>query len=74
MMELDGSFSCMLSGQLLFVRTTKMNEALYLPFKSGIREGKKSTNMWFREGKVTSTSSKEEMGIKEGVMVNFMST
>ena len=30
--------------------------------------------MWFSEGKVTSMSSKEEMGIKEGVMVNFMST
>ena len=30
--------------------------------------------MRFSEGKVTSMSSKEEMGIKEGVMVNFMST
>lgn len=29
--------------------------------------------MWFSEGKVTSMSSKEEIGIKEGVMVNFMS-
>ena len=36
-------------------------------------EGKKSINTWLSEHNVISGSSKEDMGIQEDVMVNFIS-
>ena len=35
-------------------------------------EGKKSIHTWLSEHNVISGSSKEDMGIQEGVMVNFI--
>jgi len=35
-------------------------------------EGKKSINTWLSEHNVISGSSKEDMGIQEGVMVHFI--
>ena len=70
MMGLEGTFSCTFSEHLLFVRTMKTSEALSVRSLE-FREGKKSINTWLSEDKVTSRSSKEDMGIQEGVTVNF---
>ena len=70
-MELEGPFSCTCSEHLLFLSTTKMNKALSVRSLE-FREGKKSINTWLGEDNVISGSSKEDMGIQEGVMVNFI--
>ena len=72
MMELEGPFSCTFSEHPLFVRTMKTSEALSVRSLE-FREGKKSINTCLSEDKVTSRSSKEDMGIQEGVTVNFTS-
>ena len=69
-MELVCPFSCTFSEHLLFLSTKKMNEALSVRSLE-LREGKKSVNTWLSEDKVISRSSKEDMGIQEGVTVNF---
>ena len=71
MMELEGPFSCTCSEHLLFLSTTKMNKALSVRSLE-LREGKKSINTWLGEDNVISGSSKEDMRIQEGVMVNFI--
>ena len=70
-MELEGPFSCACSEHLLFLSTTKMNKALSVRSLE-FQERKKSINTWLSEDKVTSRSSEEDMGIQEGVMVNFI--
>ena len=71
MMELEGPFSCICSDHLLFLSTTKMNKALSVRSLE-FRERNKSINTWLGEDNVISRSSKEDMGIQEGVMVNFI--
>ena len=71
MMELEGPFSCICSDHLLFLGTTKMNKALSVRSLE-FRERNKSINTWLGEDNVISRSSKEDMGIQEGVMVNFI--
>ena len=71
MMELEGPFSCLCSDHLLFLSTTKMNKALSVRSLE-FRERNKSINTWLGEDNVISRSSKEDMGIQEGVMVNFI--
>ena len=70
-MELEGPFSCICSDHLLFLSTTKMNKALSVRSLE-FRERNKSINTWLGEDNVISRSSKEDMGIQEGVMVNFI--
>ena len=70
MMELECPFSCTFSEHHLFVSTTKMKEALSVRILE-FRDGNKSINTLLSEDKVTSRSSKEDMGIQEGVTVNF---
>ena len=70
MIELEGPFSCTFSEHVLFVRTMKMSEPRSIGSLE-FREGKKSINTWLSEDKVISRSSKEDMGIQEGVTVNF---
>ena len=48
----------------------KTKEALSVTILK-FREGNKSINTWLSEDKVISRSSKEDMGIQEGVTVNF---
>ena len=71
MMELEGPFSCICSDHLLFLSTTKMNKALSVRSLE-FRERNKSINTWLSKENVISRSSKEDMGIQEGVMVNFI--
>ena len=71
MMELEGPFSCLCSDHLLFLSTTKMNKALSVRSLE-FQERKKSINTWLSEDNVICRSSKEDMGIQEGVMVNFI--
>ena len=70
-MELEGPFSCTFSEHLLFVSTTKMKEALSVRILE-FWEGNKSVNTWLSEESVISRSSKEYMGIQEGVMVHVI--
>ena len=70
-MELEGPFSCTFSERLLLVSTTKMKEALSVRILE-FRKENKSINTWLSEDKVISRSSKEDMGIQEGVMVHFI--
>ena len=71
MMELEGLFSCTCSEHLLFLSTTKMNKALSVRSLE-FQERKKSINTWLSEDNVICRNSKEDMGIQEGVMVNFI--
>ena len=48
-----------------------MNKALSVRSLE-FQERKKSINTWLSEENVISRSSKEDMGIQEGVMVNFI--
>ena len=70
-MELEGPFSCICSDHLLFLSSTEMNKALSVRSLE-FRERNKSINTWLSEDNVICRSSKEDMGIQEGVMVHFI--